>query len=288
MNIKAWFFAMRPKTLPAAICPVILGLAYAWHAGGNVDWAIACLTMVCAVLIQIGTNYANDYFDHQKGADREDRLGPIRAIQSGLVTPEQMRKAFIGVFGLAFVLGIFLVLHGGWSILLVGMVSIACGILYTATPFALGYLGVADWFVFVFFGPLAVSGTVYLQTLQWMPEAAWLGVSSGLFSVAILTINNLRDIDQDRVAHKKTMAVRLGARWTKFQYNLAVNMACFVPFFIFRESKYLFVLLLLLPALKTKLIVWHQKGPALNKALAQTSLTHIAFTAMMVVAFLSI
>ncbi len=280
MKIKAWILSARPKTLPVAICSVSIGIGLA-YTHGFLHMGYACLTLMVAVLIQIGTNYANDYFDYQKGADTPDRVGPTRATQAGWVTPEQMKVAFCLVFFLAFLGGIALVFRGGWPILLIGILAILSGIWYTAGKYALGYLGLGDLFVLVFFGPVSVAGTYYIQTLHWSAQAWILGLSTGLFAMAILVVNNIRDVDHDALVEKKTLAVRLGVKWAKFEYNMAINMACFVPFFLFGTFKYLLLLMVLIPALKIKMTVWHQTGAVLNQALAQTGLLLILFTGLL-------
>lgn len=187
-------------------------------------------TIVFAVLmIQIGTNYANDYYDFIKGADTEKRQGPVRATQAGLVSAAAMKRAFIIMFGLALTAGLYLVLKGGIPILLVGSISIACGILYTAGPFPLGYVGLGDVFVLSFFGPVAVAGTYYLQAGQIQLPVILAGLSPGLISTALLTINNIRDYATDKIAGKKTLVVRLGVGFGIIEYYACIIIACFIP-----------------------------------------------------------
>ena len=167
-KIKIWLEAARPKTLWASIAPVVMGTALA-YGDDKFDWLIAVATIVSSMAIQIATNFANDYFDHFKGADTSERLGPVRATAAGLVSPATMKFAFIATFALAFVVGMYLVYHGGWPILLIGVFSILFGILYTGGPFPLAYNGLGDIFVLFFFGPVAVGGTYYLQALSITP-----------------------------------------------------------------------------------------------------------------------
>ncbi|KAA3662501.1 MAG: 1,4-dihydroxy-2-naphthoate polyprenyltransferase, partial [Calditrichaeota bacterium] len=231
-SIKVWLLAARPKTLWAAIAPVLMGTALA--ANDDVyHWPSALVALIGAVLIQIGTNYANDYFDYLKGADTGERLGPTRATQAGQVKPQQMRFAFILIFVLAMVLGIYLVWRGGWPVVAIGVASIFFGILYTATPYALAYLGIADLFVLVFFGPVAVGGTYYVQALSIAPHVIIAGFAPGLISMAILVVNNLRDIETDSKAGKKTLAVRFGRKFTQAEYILCLVVACFIGFWLF-------------------------------------------------------
>lgn len=225
---EAWVLASRPKTLPAAVVPVLVGSVVA-----AVDGAFAPLpavvALVCALLIQIGTNLANDYFDFIKGADSEHRIGPIRVTQSGLIPPATVRNAMIGVFLLTFVLGLYLVSVGGWPILIIGVASLFCAVIYTAGPYPLAYVGLGDVFVFLFFGIVAVTGTYYVQALQWSTDALIASFPVGAISTAILVVNNYRDIETDRVANKRTMAVRLGRSGTRTEFRLLMLLAYIVP-----------------------------------------------------------
>ncbi len=218
---KVWVTAARPKTLGAAIAPVLVGTAMALEAGVLHVPAALC-ALLGAVFIQIGTNFSNDYVDFLKGADTEDRKGPLRVTQAGWVTPQAMKTATIIAFGLAVLAGLYLIWRGGWPILLVGLVSIACGVLYTAGRYSLAYLGLADLFVLVFFGPVAVGGTYYVQALHVSPQVLLMGLGPGLLAVAILLVNNIRDVQEDRAAGKKTLIVRLGRRFGVGLYGLCV------------------------------------------------------------------
>ena len=189
--------SIRPKTLAASICPVLIGSILAWHHGG-LNWFTGVITLLSAAFIQIGTNLANDYFDFKKGADTKDRLGPIRATQAGLISLKTTKIAFISMFALAFGCGLYLVAIGGLPIFIIGIISIALGILYTATPLALAYTGMADIVSLLFFGPIAVGGTYYLQTHTISPEILLYGLPIGLLAAAILVVNNLRDVEEDR------------------------------------------------------------------------------------------
>ncbi len=226
-GIRRWILAARPKTLLAAVSPVLLGIAFAIEADAFHLVAAIC-ALVAAVLIQIGTNLHNDYHDFMKGADTEARKGPVRVTQSGLIAPESVRRAAILTFGLAFLVGLYLVWRGGWPILLIGVASIAFGILYTAGRYSLAYLGIADFFVLIFFGPVAVAGTVYVQSLELSPLAVLAGFGPGFLSTGILLVNNIRDIDEDREAGKKTLVVRLGRRFGVRLYAACIVLACVV------------------------------------------------------------
>ena len=222
---RVWLMAARPKTLPAAAAPVLLGTAMAYADGGFHAVSALC-AFLGALLIQIGTNLANDYFDHAKGADTAVRLGPTRVTQAGLVAPGKVLAAAALAFALACAPGLYIVIRGGWPFVVVGLASIACGILYTAGPYPLGYLGLGDLLVLVFFGPVAVAGTYYVQALELSRPIVIAGFGPGLLSVAILTVNNLRDVDQDREAGKKTLPVRFGRTFAKAEYLVCFAIAC--------------------------------------------------------------
>jgi 1,4-dihydroxy-2-naphthoate octaprenyltransferase len=228
IKFQIWLDAARPRTLWAAIAPVIIGTAMAF-SDGKLHIPSALLTLFSAMLIQIGTNFANDYFDFVHGVDTHDRLGPTRATGAGLVTPGQMRAAFIITFTLAFLLGLYLIYRGGWPIFIIGILSILCGILYTSGPYPLSYNGLGDIFVLIFFGPVAVGGTYYLQALNITLPVVLAGLSPGLISTALLTVNNLRDIATDRQAGKKTLAVRFGEFFSRMEYMVAMLVATFIP-----------------------------------------------------------
>jgi 1,4-dihydroxy-2-naphthoate octaprenyltransferase len=227
-KVKIWINSTRPKTLWAAVGPVLIGTTLAFDGGGF--HAITFLaTLAAAVLIQIGTNLSNDYFDFVKGADTEERTGPIRATQAGLVSPVSMLRASVGVFGLAAIFGFYLISRGGWPIMVVGVLSILSGILYTAGPLPLGYLGLGDLFVLLFFGPVAVGGTYYLQTHSINAIVIIAGLAPGLISTAILAVNNLRDRQTDKAAGKKTLVVRLGRGFGIFEYIACVVATSVIP-----------------------------------------------------------
>lgn len=273
-KIKIWILASRPKTLWASVSPVIIGTAMA-YAAGKVHWPSAMAALLGAVLIQIGTNVANDYFDYKRGADTKERLGPMRVTQAGLVKPETTRNAFIIIFTLAFLSGLYLIWRGGMPILIIGILSILFGILYTAGPSPLGYTGLADLFVLIFFGPVAVGGTYYVQVLDIHAEVIIAGIAPGLLATAILTINNLRDIKTDRAAGKKTLAVRFGARFARYEYVLSVLLAGGIPVLLafYTQSHYMamtaiLVIILAVPSIRT--IYSNPDGPAFNKILANT------------------
>ena len=233
--MKNWLLAIRPKTLPAGIAPVFIGSAMAYGDGGfHALSAIACL--IAALLIQIGTNLANDYFDFKKGAD-VNRVGPTRVTQAGLIKPSTVLTATIIVFALAALISLYLIHRGGMAIAIVAVASIVSGVFYTAGKKPLGYLGLGELFVFIFFGPVAVAGTYYVQThdMNWAIVAAGLG--PGFLSCAILAVNNLRDIEGDKKAGKRTLAVRFGQNFAKSEYLLFILLATMSPFLVFLITK---------------------------------------------------
>ena len=225
---RVWIPAARPRTLPAAIAPVLMGIVIA-VGDDSFHLPAAAAALIGALLIQIGTNFANDYFDFVKGTDTKERIGPRRATAAGLVQPATMRAAFILTFGLAMLVGAYLVWRAGWPLVWIGLASVVCGVLYTGGPKPLGYIGAADFFVILFFGPIATAGTHYVQTLEWSRTAMVAGLAPGLLATALLTVNNLRDIEGDQKAGKRSLAVRFGARFAKGEYVACLLGAALVP-----------------------------------------------------------
>lgn len=221
--------ASRPATLPAAGVPVVVGAAAAVSEGAVFRPLVFAVTLASALLIQIGTNFANDYSDFHRGADHEGRLGPVRVTHSGLISHAAVRRGIVVAFGLAALLGAWLAWVGGWPIIAIGVFSIICGLAYTGGPWPFGYHGLGDVFVFVFFGLIAVTGTAYLQSGRWSVDALIVAVPIGLLVTNILVVNNLRDLPTDRAAGKHTLAVRLGDRATRIQYALLALLAYLVP-----------------------------------------------------------
>ncbi len=225
--VALWWEAARPRTLPAAIAPVVVACALAANDQVfRLAPALICLTF--ALLIQVGTNFANDYFDFKKGADNEDRVGPGRAVAAGLIAPMIMKRAMIGVFVLAFLIGLSLLPFGGWPLLVVGLTSIFCGVIYTGGPYPLAYHGWGDLFVFVFFGLVAVTATYFVQAETISLTAWWIGSAIGALSSNILVVNNYRDVETDRAACKRTLVVRLGRRFAQWQFGLAHGVSILV------------------------------------------------------------
>ncbi len=279
--LRVWLLAARPKTLPAGIVPVIAGAVVAWESGGFHLWSVAA-ALTGSIMIQIGTNFANDLFDFKKNTDTEDRIGPMRVTQAGLVTPRQIASATIIVFLLAILAGLYLVSRGGWPVVAIGLISILCGVLYTAGPWALSYLGLGDLFVLIFYGPVALAGTYYVQTLEMDPAVLLAGVPFGMISTAILAVNNLRDIDTDRESGKKTLAVRFGRTFARFEYLFLVTGAAIFPvIFILCFDGSLFLLLPLLYLVfaigPIKTVFSTTDGLALNNKLAATGRLLVVF-----------
>jgi len=223
-----WISAARPRTLPAAVVPVAVGTAVA-AASGGVAWPAAIAALAGALAIQVGTNFANDVFDAERGADGPDRIGPTRAVSAGLISAAAMKRAMVLAFACAAACGLYLVHVAGWPIVVIGLASIASGIAYTGGPFPLGYHGLGDVFVLVFFGFVAVCGTVFVQVGHVPPLAIWAAVPVGALATAILVVNNLRDRPTDARAGKRTLAVRFGRTAAIVEYALLLLLAHAIP-----------------------------------------------------------
>jgi 1,4-dihydroxy-2-naphthoate octaprenyltransferase len=279
--VRIWLMAARPRTLPAAIAPVLVGTSLAGYAGVfHVLRFVAAL--LGSILIQVGTNLSNDYSDARRGADAEDRLGPVRVTAGGLVPPRQVLIATYLTFGLAVLAGVYLIVVAGWQLLLVGAASILAGVAYTGGPKPYGYEGLGEVFVFLFFGIVAVAGSYFVQVrhLDW--EAFALAVPVGLLAAAILVVNNVRDIDSDRRAGKRTLAVRLGRERARTLFAVVVYLAyALAPVSWIFGPVTAWVLLpwLTLPLATrvVRLVRNHADGSTLNQALAQTGMLQLAF-----------
>lgn len=245
--VVIWWQATRPRTLSAAMAPVLVGTALAAH-DGRFDLGAATLCLIFALLIQVGTNFANDYYDFIKGADTAARVGPTRAVAAGLVRPEVMRRAMVGVFAAAFFAGLGLVAWGGPWLIVIGVASIACGVAYTGGPFPLGYNGLGDVFVFIFFGLVAVGATYFVQAGRLTTEAVVAGVPIGLLAANILVVNNYRDVETDTVAGKRTLVVRLGRGASRAQFNASLFVALAIPIWFWARGFSVWCLLPLLLA----------------------------------------
>jgi len=279
-KIEIWILASRPKTLPAAVVPVIVGSALAIEQGiFNPLYSI--IALLCSILIQIGTNFTNDLYDHLKGADKKERKGPLRVLASGLVSVKEMKFAIGFVFGLSFVFGLYLVYTSGVVILIIGILSIAAGILYTAGPYPLAYKGLGDVFVFLFFGIVGTAGTYYLYSHEFTILSLLVSVPVGALITNILVVNNYRDIDEDRAAKKYTLAVKLGKKITRYQYIISFAVSYFISLIIyvfFNFSIWIFLPLLSLPlAVKLIKMMYEYEGDQLNKTLELTAKFSLLF-----------
>jgi len=280
--LKNWILAVRPKTLPAAAGPVIIGFALAYREGIH-HLSSVFLAALVALLIQAGTNMVNDYADFKKGTDDGNRIGPVRVTQAGLISGDNMKRGMLIVLLLIIIFSIPLVLRGGVPILIIGILSIISGILYTAGPFPLGYNGLGDIFVLIFFGPVATAGTYYVQTLELSFNSVLAGFGPGLLSVAILSINNLRDYENDKAVGKRTLIVLFGKRFGKAEYLVTIVVATLIPIIIFlsgeRMNYSVMVCLLLILSIKPiKIVVKDGSGHVMNDILAITGRILLAYS----------
>ncbi|MEA2221695.1 MAG: 1,4-dihydroxy-2-naphthoate polyprenyltransferase [Solirubrobacteraceae bacterium] len=280
-SLRIWLMAARVRTLPASVAPVLVGTSLAVQRGVFRPGAFVA-ALLGSILIQVGTNLANDYSDARRGADAEDRVGPVRVTAGGLVPPRQVLIATYVTFGLAVLCGLYLVFVAGIELMIVGIASIAAGVLYTGGPKPYGYEGLGEVFVFLFFGVVAVAGSAFAQLESWPWQAFVLAVPVGLLAAAILVVNNVRDMDSDRRAGKRTLAVRLGRERGRLIYALMVYGAYFVaplPWLAGSLSPWLLAPWLTLP-LAVRLVRTvreHADGPTLNEVLAQTGMLQLAF-----------
>lgn len=227
-RVSAWLQAARPKTLNAAAAPVLVGAGLA-EAHGAFALLPVLAALTGAIFIQIGTNFANDYYDFVRGGDTPDRVGPVRVTQAGLIPPKHVRRGMVAVLTAAASVGIYLVVVGGWPIVWIGLASLFCAVAYTGGPYPLAYHGLGDPFVFVFFGLIAVGGTYWVQALALPGDVLLAGAGIGALSTAILVANNLRDIDTDTSAGKRTLAVRLGRSGSRVEYAILMVVGFTVP-----------------------------------------------------------
>lgn len=283
--MQRWILAIRPKTLLLALSPVLLGAALAYRDGAPHMLSIwACLGL--ALSIQIGTNLTNDYYDFLKGTDNEARLGPLRVMQHGLVSAAEMRRAIFLSFGLSMLFGALLALRAGSVMLTIAAFSVLSGLAYTAGPFPLAYIGLADAFVLIFFGPVAVAGTYYAQTLQLAPGVLMTGWAAGLLSTNVLVVNNVRDVDNDANFGKLTLPVRFGRSFGHAQYLISLAIAALVPVYLVLQHAWspycLLALLALIPAIGTaRTVLTKRDGPSLNDALANTAKLQLLYCVLL-------
>jgi 1,4-dihydroxy-2-naphthoate octaprenyltransferase len=283
--VNTWITASRLRTLPAAVAPVLVGTALAAH-DDDLNVLVFIAALLGALFIQIGTNLSNDYSDARRGADTEDRLGPVRVTAGGLVPPRQVLVATWVAFGLAVLAGSYLIAVAGWELLLIGVASILAGVLYTGGPRPYGYEGMGELFVFLFFGVVAVTGSYFAQVEEFTWEAAVLAVPVGLLASAILVVNNVRDLETDRRAGKRTLAVKLGRSRTRTMYAAMVALAFVmapVPWLFGSLSPWLLLswgaIPLAVPLVRT--VRSRTDGPSLNRALAGTGQLQLVFCTLL-------
>ena len=280
---QVWWLAIRPKTLPAAMSGVITGSALAWR-DGHFRLLPALAALLVALLLQIGSNLANDVFDYERGADSGPRQGPLRVTQAGLLLPGQVKGGMVLVFALAGLCGLYLAFVACWVVIPIGVAAILAAVAYTAGPYPLGYHGLGELFVFLFFGVAAVTGTYFVQAGS-VSLVAWLmSIPVGLIVVGILIVNNLRDLDSDRLAGKHTLAARFGSRFAKGEYLVCLLLA-YLSILIYCALGLLpwwgLLPWLSLPlAYATLQIVFTQTGKTLNQALARTGQLALVFSVL--------
>ncbi len=277
---RAWILASRPRTLPAAVAPVAAASALAFYHGQFALYP-ALAALLGALLIQIGANFSNDLFDFQKGVDTSQRVGPTRVTQAGLLSQREVAAGTAAVFGLAGLCGVYLAWVSGWPVIVVGVLSILAALAYTGGPYPLGYNGLGEVFVFLFFGVAAVAGTFYVQAREAAASAFALSIPVGLLVVNILVVNNLRDIATDRASGKRTLAARYGEEWTRREYLAVVGLAYLAPALMALSGllpAWVLVSWLSIP-LAYRLVgsIWHDSGAALNRTLAATGQLELVY-----------
>ncbi len=251
-KIESWLLASRPRTLLAAVVPVMVGSALA-ISQNKFTPILSLIALLCSVLIQVGNNFTNDLYDYLKGTDKKDRIGPRRVLVSGLISTSEMKLGIITVFGLAFLFGLYLVNSAGIVILIIGIISILAGLAYTAGPYPLAYNGLGDVFVFAFFGIVGTTGTYYLHLHQFSLLSFLIAVPVGALITNILVVNNYRDIEEDREADKYTLAVKLGKKFTRFQFVNSIAISYLILFIIY--FKYDFTYWIFLPLISLPIAV---------------------------------
>ena len=288
-KLRIWILAARPKTLPAALSPVLVGTSLAW-ADGRFSPAPAMAAAVGALLLQILSNFANDYFDYAKGADTSERLGPTRALAAGLLSAKEIRVGTAVTAALAVLVGAYLALVGGWPIVAIGVASLLAAVLYTGGPFPYGYHGLGDLFVFVFFGLAAVCGTYFVQAETISAPVLLASVPVGLLITAILVVNNLRDIETDAKAGKRTLAVLIGTRYTRLQFIALLALAYgSTPalWIIYGHGPTVLLPFISLPlAVRRAASMYTSKGKELNPVLAATAQLSLQFSLLLSIGIL--
>jgi 1,4-dihydroxy-2-naphthoate octaprenyltransferase len=287
---RVWWLAMRPATLAAAVAPVLAGTAVAVHESGARPWA-GLAALVVALALQIGVNLANDYSDYVRGADTPQRIGPLRASASGVVAPERVRLAAIAAFAVAGVTGLGLSLATDWRLIFVGAACLLAAWLYTGGPRPYGYLGLGELFVFIFFGLVATAGTVYVQELRVTPLALLAGCGIGFLATSILVLNNLRDIETDAAAGKRTLATRIGRGPTRVLLLVLVCAAFGVPIVIFVTRLAGVTIMAMhfgipIAAVPVRTAFATRSGPPLVGALKRMAATELAYALLMTLGLL--
>ena len=270
VKIESWILASRPKTLLAAVVPVMVGSALAVSQNQFI-FIYSFIALLCSILIQVGTNFTNDLYDHLKGADSKNRKGPERVLSSGRITSLQMKIAIVLAFGLAFLLGMFLVYSIGIVILVIGILSIMAGLAYTAGPYPLAYNGLGDVFVFVFFGIIGTTGTYYLHLREFTLLSLLISLPVGVLITNILVINNYRDVEEDREANKNTLVVKLGKRFARTQVISSIILSYLILFVLYMQYDFNYWIFLPLSTLPVAYIqikmLYNLDGVQLNKTL---------------------
>lgn len=279
--LKAALLALRPKTLTAAVVPVMVATALVHAHGFHIQWWITITALLSAALIQIGTNFVNDAIDFEKGADTGTRLGPLRATQQGWLSKKQVMALAFTCFGGALLLGVPLAIQGGWPIVIIGLVSLAMGYAYTGGPLPLAYVGLGDLFVIIFFGLIATGGTFFLHTQLVSTPVLVAGLQIGLLATVLIAINNLRDLDQDRLVSKKTLAVRLGPALGRLEVVFLYLATFALQWYWFEGPAGWEFALPLVAAVPAAKVLWTllttPASRAYNTLLAQAAFVHILF-----------
>lgn len=288
-RLKPWLMAFRPKTLTAAVIPVLVGISLGATVTETAPrWGLAMLAILSSICIQIATNLVNDAIDFRKGADTDKRLGPVRVSASGLISARSVLAGGLAFFALASVFAIPLIVAGGWPILAIGLLSIAAGYVYTGGPYPLAYNGLGDLFVVVFFGAVAVGGSFYLQTGFIGLDALVAGLQVGFLATTLIAINNLRDVDEDRANAKHTLAVRFGEGFVRGEI-VFLNLLTFAlqTYWVSEDYSFWWAPLLMLPLVikLVKNVFHHRPGRIYNSFLAQAALLHLGFGAILVFMF---
>lgn len=272
-----WLRIIRPQTLFASLCPVLVALL---TQAESVVWPVAVVTILCALALQVLSNLINDYYDYRRGTDKQGRVGFRRALAEGEVTERQMLVACLVTLAICIVCGLYLVWAGGWPILLIGVTALLFAWLYTATPYSLSYLGIADVFVFLYYGVIAATGTCLLQTHAFSWPVFYAGAVSGLISMCVLLINNLRDCDDDRAAGKRTLPVRFGR---KAGLALMLLVVLLMPVMAYMAYGWSLPMAVVLPALVLYYAVTRAEGAMYNHCLLAAGLTNVIYTLLVVI-----